>query len=131
MSKHVLIVLAFVAAIGGLVFADQVMSLFQGMTPLEMLQTLWTFVLHMAVTTALGYVVIGLPKIAQPWLRALRWKQKAVRRGRIQPKPAAPRAPRMSKDVVLYWLANQLQRKHESKATTEAPPPDEARIRFE
>lgn len=130
--KHILIVLTFIGVIGGLVFSDQVLALFQGMTPLESLRMVWSFVLHSAVTTILGYAgLLAYREIVLPGLRVLRQKRKTARRGRIQPKPAAPRAPRMNKDAILYWLASQLPRR-ESKATTEAAPsPDEAQIRFE
>lgn len=127
--KHILIVLAFIAAIGGLVFYDQVAAVFSGMTPLEILKVIWSFILHAAMTTVIGYgVMLGYREIVLPGLRvfrlsstqALRWKRKAVRRGRIQPKPSTPRAPRMNKDAVLYWLANQLQRKEKPARANQA-----------
>lgn len=131
--KHILIVLTFIGVIGGLVFYDQVLAVFDGMTPLESLRMIWSFVLHAVVTTILGYAgLLAYREIVLPGLRMLRQKRKTTRRGRIQPKAAAPRAPRVNKDSLLVWLASQLQRR-ESKATatTEALSPDEARIRFE
>lgn len=80
--KFGLIVLTFIAAIGGLVFHDQVAGLFAGMTPLEALETIVTFVLHVAVTTIAAYVAYTLPEIAKPWVKTFRWKRRAERRGR-------------------------------------------------
>lgn len=131
--KHLLIVLAFIAGIGALVFYDQVLALVQGMTPLESLRMIWTFVLHAAVTAIVGYgVMLVYREIVLPGLAALRRKRTAGRRGRVQPKPVTPRAPRMNRDAVLYWLANQLQRKEKPAQANQAEAGNEPpAIRFE
>lgn len=126
MNKQTLIILIFIAAIGGLVFHDQVLAIFAGMTPLAALKLITDYVLHVAVVTIIGFMLFGLPEIVKPWMRLLRQKQRAQRRGRIPQRVTTPRAPRINKDQVLMWLASQLP-KHEGKdmkSTNDAPPSD-------
>ena len=128
MNKHILIIITFVLGIGAVLFADQVLAIFHGMSPLEAMRTIWTFVLHVAVTTILGYVVVGLPAIAKPWLRMFRQKRKATHRSMDVQKTATQRAPRINKDQVLLWLASQMTK---GKATTETrQPSDDIQIKL-
>ena len=109
------VVLAFVLGIGAILFADEVIGIFAGMSALEALRTIWTFILHVAVTTVLGYVVVGGLEIVKPWVRMLkrsgRARNRAVRRGEVAVKVTNPRAPRMNKDAIIAWLAAQKVRK--------------------
>jgi hypothetical protein len=111
MNKHLMIVLGFVLGIGGILFFDEVLSIFAGMSVLEAMRTIWTFVLHVVVTTVLGYVVIGLSEIVKPWVRMLRRsgraKNRVLRRGETAPRVPSSRAPRMNKDAIIAWLASQ------------------------
>jgi hypothetical protein len=126
LNKHILIIITFVLGIGTVLFADQVLAIFHGMSPLEAMQFIWSFVLHVAVTTIVGYVVVGLPKIVKPWLRMTR-KQRRSRIG-MQQVVSAPKMPRLNKDQLLLWMAEKLA-KPTTKATT-AQNSDEDRIRF-
>lgn len=112
MNKNVMIVLAFVLGIGAILFADEVIAIFAGMSALEALRSIWTFFLHVAVTTVLGYVVFGLPEIVKPWVRMLkrsaRAKKRAMRRGEVVLKAVSrPRNTRINKDALIAWLASQ------------------------
>lgn len=129
MNKHILIVLTFIAAIGGLVFYDRVLAFFHGMTPLGAIDFIMTFVLKAVVLSIISWLVYHLPELLRPWWRMVRptLRRKHQRQGA----PVRPRAPRINKDALLAWMARQLQPRVNLKASTEAPPADEARLRFE
>lgn len=129
MNKHILIVLTFIAAIGGLVFYDQALAIFHGMTPLGAIDFIMTFVLKAVVLSIISWAIYHLPELLRPWWRILRPSLRRKRQGTAV-RQSAPRAPRMNKDALLAWLANKIPQR-ESKGTTPAPPPEEARIRFE
>lgn len=120
--KKIWIILIFIAAIGGLVYYDQVLAIFANMTPLAALKMVTDYLLHVAVVTIVGFVVFGLPEIVKPWMRMLRRKQRAVRRGQV-PAPAAPRTPRMNKDDVLMWLARRMAQSEKAPRAVQTPPP--------
>lgn len=125
-----LIVLIFIAAIGGLVFGDQVRAAFQGMTALGAIDFIMMFVLKAAVLAILSWCMYHLPEMVRPWLRLRRRALRQKHRNAALVSPTL-RAPRLNKDALLLWMAGQLQRRFHSKSTTEAPAPDEARLRFE
>lgn len=104
--KHLLIVIGFVLAIGGLLFADQVAEIFSGMTPLEAMGLIWTFVLRAVVMALIGYAAVGLPSIVKPWMRM--FKKQRRRREQIPATTRAPRMPRFSKDAALIWMMQKL-----------------------
>jgi len=118
MNKPTLIFLLFVLAIGSLTFADQIAAVFDGMTPLEALNFIVTFILHVAVATIAAWVVFGLPEIVKPWLRMFR--RTPAHRRRSAPQAAAPRGARLNKDQVLMWMASQM-----TKGKTPATTPDD------
>jgi hypothetical protein len=104
----IIFVIVFVSGIGGMLFADQIAAVFRGLSPLESLRLIWTFVLHVTVTSVIGYAVVGASKVIQPWVRTMRKRRKALRRApRVV--GTAPRAPKVNKDQVLMWMASQLQ----------------------
>ena len=107
MKRQPLVILIIIALIGCVLFADQVLAFFRGMGPLEAIQTIWQFVLHVTVGTICAYMVYTLPEIVKPWLKTLRWKQRQARRlppGR--PAVHAPRLPRLSaaQQAQQFWL---------------------------
>lgn len=106
--KNSIVVLGGIATIGLLLFAEQVLSLFSGMSPLESLKLVWTFLLHIAATSAIGFVAVSAVKLAKPFLRPSR----RVRRAR-QAQVSAPRAasPRVGKDALIAYLAAQAARR--------------------
>lgn len=72
MRKEILIFLGLIAVAGLALFFDDVLAYFNGMTPLEAIQQIFTFILHVTIGTVCGYVVFGLPAIVKPWVRMLR-----------------------------------------------------------
>ena len=81
MKKQYLPALIMITVAGAAIFGQDILAIFRGMSPLEMLQTLITYLLHIAIGTVAAVVIFGLPKIVQPWTRTLRWKQRQERRG--------------------------------------------------
>jgi len=129
--KQILIPLIFIAAIGGLVFHDQVLALFAGMTPLAALKLITDYVLHVAIVTIIGMVVLGLPEIVKPWLRMLRRKQRTTRRGQVSPHHlAAPRTPRINKDAVLTWLVSRMAKSEGKVQPSQTPPVDDVQFKL-
>lgn len=127
--KKMMVALLFIAAIGGLVYFDQVLAIFHGMTPLAALKMITDYVLHVAVVTIIGFVVFGLPEIVKPWLRMMRRKQRSVRRGQVV-MPQAPRAPRMNKDAVLMWMASRMAQSDKAPRTVQTPPADDVNFKL-
>lgn len=105
MKGNLLIGLVIVAVVGGALFGDQVLALFAGMTALEALRTIVTFILHVAVATIASWAAFTLPELLKPWRRALRKKRRLARRQPTQ--VAAPRAPRMNYAALLRLLLTQ------------------------
>jgi hypothetical protein len=108
MKKEILLVLVLIALIGAALFYDQVWAFFRGMGPLEAIQMIWQFVLHVTVGTILAYVLYTLPEIVKPWLRVFRQKQRQARRlwrsgPNAQWKSQTPRAPRLNASQQ-FWL---------------------------
>jgi hypothetical protein len=130
MNKPLLIVLTFVAAIGGLVFYDQVLALFAGMTPLAALKLITDYVLHVAIVTILGMVIFGLPEIVKPWLGLLRRKRRALRRGAPMRTEPVQRAPRINKDQVLMWLASRMTQTTKTPTPSQTPPADDVQFKL-
>jgi len=130
--KPVLIVLTFIALIGGLVFHDQVLAIFAGMTPLAALKLITDYVLHVAVVTVIGLVVFGLPEIVKPWLALLRRKRRSLRRGHVpsHTQEAAPRAPRTNKDAALMWLASRLAQTNKAPTSSQTPSADDVQFKL-
>lgn len=135
--KFGLIVLAFIAALGGLVFQDQVAAALQGMTALDAIDFIMMFALKATVLAILSWAAYHAPKFIRPWLKlkrqAFRQKRQMMRRGVTPPsKPAVPYVPRLNKDAVLLWMVNQIQR--QTKTGTPKPTPagnEPPGIRFE
>lgn len=118
MNKHILIILLFVLGIGAAFYADDILAVFHGMGPLEALEFILNYVLHVAVVTIVAFLVFGLPEIVKPWMRVLRRKQRAIRRGELPSRaPSTPRMPRTNKDALLAWMAAQLARVQTPKAS--------------
>lgn len=130
--KPILIVLTFIALIGGLVFHDQVLAIFAGMTPLAALKLITDYILHVAVVTVIGFVVFGLPEIVKPWLALLRRKRRSLRRGHApaHTQQAAQRAPRTNKDAVLMWLAGRLAQMNKVPTPSQTPPADDVQFKL-
>jgi hypothetical protein len=109
MNKKIMIALGFIVLIGAALFYDQIWAVFSGMSVMESMKFIVTFILHVTVGTICAYVLFGLPEIIKPWVRLLRQKRKTARKtqkaeGRRQILPQ--RAPTTNRMV--GYLLNQL-----------------------
>jgi len=111
MKQDWMIVMCILLALGGILFYDQVLTVFHGMSVLEAMQTIVQFVLHVAVVTIISYVVFTAPALIKPWVRMLTKRQRSMQRGRAiaQQTPSRKQsAPRLNRDQVLFWMMNQV-----------------------
>ena len=126
--KNILLGLTMILMTGAALFWKEVWGVFAGMSVLESLSMIVQFILHVTVATIAGYVVFGLPEIVTPWLRMLRQKRRAVRRGRrVQALPArsaATQPKKLTVDQLLRVLAPTRTIKKESVAQQTDPPVD-------
>ena len=130
MNKHIMIVLLFVLGIGGALYAEDILAIFHGMGPLEALEFIFNYLWHAAVVTILAFVAFGLPKLVQPWMKLLRQKRKAIRRGEIVHRaPSTPRMPRWNKDALLAWMMSQMARGQTPKQPVRRDS-DDIKLRF-
>jgi hypothetical protein len=108
--KNAMIVLSFLLLIACVLFWKQVWGIFAGMSVLEAMNTIVTFILHVAVATIAAYAVTLVPEYVSPWLKALRWKRRQFRRGRASPVDvSAPRMPKLNgRDQMLLTLMRQM-----------------------
>ena len=129
MNKHILIILLFVLGIGAAFYADEILAIFHGMSPLEALEFIFNYVLHAAVVTIVASLALGLPKLIQPWMRVLRRKRKALRRGEFPNRaPLTPRTPRLNKDALLAWLAGQMLKERHRRVPAQPQQSDDIRL---
>jgi hypothetical protein len=130
MKKAFLILSGIALLIGGVFFYDQVLAIFKGMSVLEAMKFIVTFVLHVVVVTICMYTLYTLPEIVGPWLKTLRWKRRAARRNRSQPKPVIARSPKLTTDMLLreYMLKQALPKT--GRGNPAPTPQDEVRLDF-
>jgi len=105
--KQAITILSLIVLAAAALFWQQVWSIFAGMTVLQSLEMIVQFILHVAVGTIVVYGVATAPELIKPWMRALRQKRRAQRRGRVVVQEKAPvmRPRRMSVDQLLTMLA--------------------------
>lgn len=109
---------------GAAVFWQDIAAVFAGMSPLDALKTIATYLLHLAVGTVAAVVIFGLPKIIQPWVRYFKRHQRSKWRGgpNAQWQPKHPRMPRLTAEQK-FWLmmarANQNKRPSTSPRTAQ------------
>lgn len=140
MSKQpFLMFLVIVLIVAGLLFYDQVLNVFRGMTVLEAMRQIATFVLHVIVVTILGYVVVVANEIMLPWIRTFRRKQRTARRmmargGRIPVKEEGgkmPGVPRGNKDRALLWMIQQMTKPQPRPSIPPSPQPSPLKVKGE
>ena len=128
--KPMMTALSLILAAAGVLFWKQVWGMFAGMTIMEAMEFIVTFILHVAVGTIAAYVVFGLPKIIKPWVRLFQWKQRNALRGRrrniAQVKTPVVHPRRMTVKEMLSLLAPEQSIR---KAPTK-PQQDPAELRF-
>jgi len=137
MKKDLLALCAVVLIVGAVLFYDQIINIFRGMSPLEAMQTIWTFVLHIAVGTIFAYVIFGLPEIVKPWLKTMRrrWKNGPNARWKNNQQPQTnvrmPRLTAEQKFLLLLAKMNNGQRPPaQMNRTQRVEPPQESQIDF-
>lgn len=115
MKRFVTVYLILVLIIAGILFKDLVINLFRGMTPLEAMKQIITFMLHVTVITILAYVLFGFHAIIEGWIKFWRkvvrplftgWSSFATKRRRppLRVRVAGVRSPRRTQDPVLRAL---------------------------
>lgn len=125
----------------GLLFFDQVLSIFQGMTVLQSMQMIIQFILHVAVATIAAYAVYQVNELILPWWRAAKyrwmrfqkkqikmrnqWFDKALEK-RSAPKTKSMSLPKGMRDQALYWMIDQLARKNPQSSSTQIVPRDDS-----
>jgi len=126
--KNILLGLTTILLMAAALFWEEVWGIFAGMSVLESLSMILQFILHVTVATIAGYVVFGLPEIIKPWLRMLRQKRRAVRRGGrtqfVSTHEAAAQPKKLTVDQLLRVLAPTRTIKKEPAAQQTAPPVD-------
>lgn len=127
MRRFVLTVVILALIAGVMLFPDQVLAQFRGMTPLKAMKTIVTFILHVAVGTILAYAAYTLPEIVSPWLKALKRrlngkKYKSTDFQKVQ------KTPRMSTDALMR--AYMLQQMSGKSKPVDSAPRDDTRIDF-
>lgn len=104
--KGILIMSVIGLVVGAVFFWDQVVGIFQGMSPLEAMKFIITFLLHVVVVTVLSYMLYTAPEIVKPWMRAL--KKRRSHRGTMT-NGKQERAPRLNTDQMLrLYIAQQM-----------------------
>jgi hypothetical protein len=83
MIKNFTITLTIILVIAAGLFWREVWGVFAGMSVLESLKQIVTFVLHVAVATIAAYAAMTLPEFIKPWMRAFKVRQRQMRRGRF------------------------------------------------
>ncbi len=127
--KQMIAILSLIALAAAALFWKQVWSVFAGMTVLESLDMIVTYILHIAVGTIAAVVFFGIPKIVMPWYRMFQRKQRAMRRGRVVVQAKAPviKQNRLTVDQLLGLLAPN---KSIQKAPTQPVQDEPADLRF-
>ena len=105
--KHFITILSLIALAAAALFYKQVLAIFAGMSVMESLGMIVQFILHVAVGTIVVYGAATAPELIKPWMRALRQKQRAARRGRavVQVKAVEPKQRKLSALELLQMLA--------------------------
>lgn len=105
--KQYLTILALLALAAAALFWKQIWGIFAGMSVLESLDMIVTYILHVAVGTIAAVFLFGLPAIIMPWVRMFRKRQRAIRRGRMVVKTKEPvfKPRRLTAEQLLNMLA--------------------------
>lgn len=116
--NEIMIVLGLVLVVAAVLFWDQVMATFAGMTPLEAMQTIVQYILHVTVITIFGFLIFGLPEIVKPWIKMLKRSPRRWRSGPNAQWQKAPRMPKLTAEQRTLLLLQQLQNGRMPKQAT-------------
>ena len=112
--KNFMIVLGVIVVIAAALFWREVLGLFAGMSPLEAMKQIVTFILHAAVATIAAYAVMTVPEFIKPWIQTFRSRQRQARRGHganLVQRVKTPGISKLNKDKMLIALIQQLMQK--------------------
>jgi hypothetical protein len=112
--RNFVIILSVIVVIAAALFWREVVGVFAGMSPLEAIQQIVTFILHVAVATIAAYAVMTVPEFIKPWMRTFRLHQRQARRGHGAAAVQSVKTqgmPKLSKDKMLIALVQQLMQK--------------------
>ncbi len=124
--RHFITILSLIALSAAALFYEQVLAIFAGMSVMESLAMIVKFILHVAVATIAGSLVMALPKFINPWFRTLRRRQRDSRRARNVVSPtAAPKPRRLTVNELLTMLAPNGKVKN-----TSPEPADHVELKF-
>jgi hypothetical protein len=127
--KDFMIVLVIIVLIGAILFYDQIVAIFQGMSPMEAMKFIVSFVLHVAVATILSYIAYTLPEFVKPWMKILRTNRRRGRRQPIQQKQPRQRSQRLTNAQILQLLTS-LPVRRVKNTTPNTQPPDDTSLDF-
>lgn len=128
MRKDALTVLALIGLAGAAVYWEPIAASFDGMTPLDGLQTITAFFIKWAVIGLCVWAVSTIPDVVKPWLRMLRRNARSWRPGpnaRWQGNSSAqPRMPRLTAEQrFLMLLARMNQQGGRNMGSPRQNPP--------
>lgn len=142
MNKKIYIVIGLVLLMGCVLFYEDILAVFNGMTVLEGLQFLGNYIIHVAVVTICGFMLVGLPKILKPWINALRWKRldalkaqrvnRKRRRNAVQQSPST-KVPGLSSvnRMMMSYLLKQVGAQKSQPTTRQAAQPERSHIKLD
>jgi hypothetical protein len=129
--KNFVIVLGVIVVAAAALFWREVLGLFAGMSPLEAMQQIVTFILHVAVATIAAYAVMTVPELLKPWIQTFRSRQRQARRGRGSTAVRSVKTqgmPKLNKDKMLIAL---IQRQMQKQAKGGERPDEQEKIHFD
>ncbi len=129
--KNFVIVLGVIVVVAAALFWREVLGLFAGMSPLEAMQQIVTFILHVAVATIAAYAVMTVPELLKPWIQTFRSRQRQARRGRGSTAVRSVKTqgmPKLNKDKMLIAL---IQRQMQKQAKGGERPDEQEKIHFD
>ena len=133
--KNFVILLSVIVVIAAALFWREVAGIFAGMSPLEAMRQIVTFILHVAVATILAYAAMTIPEFIKPWLRTFRFRQRQARRihGNTAVRSVKTQGtPKLNKDRMLIALVEQLMQKQtKGKERSAVDRDDQENIHFE
>jgi hypothetical protein len=127
--KDFMIVLVIIVLIGAFLFHDQILARFQGMSPMEAMKFIVSFVIHVAVATIVSNIAYTLPEFVKPWMMMMRTNRRRVRRQPTQQKQPRQRSQRLTNEQILQLLTG-LPAGRAKHTVPKTQPPDDTPLDF-
>jgi hypothetical protein len=129
MKRFVMTISILALVAGAALFPNQIVAQFRGMSPLEAMKTIVTFVLHVAVATIAAYVMYTLPEILGPTIKMLKNKSARIQTGR-QIDMQKTKTPRLNTDQMLRLYIAQQMNKGSRRESTPPASNDDIHLQF-